>query len=90
MRDRLLQPGFPAGFHLFFGGGGELKDLGGGSSLGVNKNKVSKNLGGGSNWFFFFGGGGGSPPQNGPAGNPDNFLLVRKCYCKCLLSSVML
>ena len=43
--------GFPAGFHLF-GGGGELKDFGGGgSSLGVGglrviKNKVSKNLGG--------------------------------------------
>ena len=43
-------PGFPAGFHLL-GGGGELKDFGGGSSLGVGglrviKNKVSKNFGG--------------------------------------------
>ena len=37
----------------------------------MNKNKVSKILGGGVTDFFFFGGGGGSPPQNGPAGNPE-------------------
>ena len=51
-------------------GGGELKDLGGGSSLGPLgvKNKVSKNLGGGVTDFL----GGVSPPPNGPAGNPGN------------------
>ena len=66
MRDRLLQPGFPAGFHLFFGGGGGVEGLwGGGSSLGVNKNKVSKNLGGGGVTGFFFFGGGGLPPKTG-------------------------
>ena len=26
---RCILTGFPAGFHLFFGGGGELKDFGG-------------------------------------------------------------
>ena len=35
----------------------------------MNKNKVSKILGGGVTDFFFLGGG-ESPPQNGPAGNP--------------------
>ena len=68
--------GFPAGFHLL--GGGELKDFGGGSSLGVGglrvikgvgglrviKNIVSKNLGGGGVTDFFFGGG-ESPPKTG-------------------------
>ena len=36
----------------------------------MNKNKVSKNVGGGVTDFFFWGG--GPPPPNGPAGNPDS------------------
>ena len=65
--------GFPAGFHLFFGGGG-VEGLWGGSSLGVGGLRVIKgvgglrvikNLGGVTDFFFFFGGGGESPPKTG-------------------------
>ena len=46
-----LHQGFLQDFTFFLGGGGELKDLGGGSSLGVGGSGwikiVSKNVGGG-------------------------------------------
>ena len=59
-------PGFPGGFHLFFLGGGGLKNFGGysrGRRLRVNN--VNKFGGGGVIDFW------GDPPhtQNGPAGN---------------------
>ena len=47
----------------------------------MNKNKVSKNLGGAVTDFFFWGGGGPPPKKkNGPAGNPAAIGLLSAAH----------